>query len=62
MDDHRKTLKEGNPEDKIRAWLQLTINESGHSKQGVSISYIHDNLRFNTELNLGLDEHPRSSP
>ncbi|KAF5238653.1 hypothetical protein FAUST_5379 [Fusarium austroamericanum] len=24
----------GNPEDKIRAWLQLTINESGHSKQG----------------------------
>ncbi|KAF4957770.1 hypothetical protein FGADI_2902 [Fusarium gaditjirri] len=33
-DNHRKTLKEGNPEERVKAWLQLSQNESGHSKQG----------------------------
>ncbi|KAH7249036.1 uncharacterized protein BKA55DRAFT_594856 [Fusarium redolens] len=33
-DNHRKTLKEGSPEERVKAWLQLTLNESGHSKQG----------------------------
>lgn len=35
-DNPRKTLKEGSPEDKVKAWLQITQDESGSSKQGVS--------------------------
>ncbi|KAF4342215.1 hypothetical protein FBEOM_3857 [Fusarium beomiforme] len=33
-DNHRKTLKEGSPEEKVKVWLELSQNESGHSKQG----------------------------
>ncbi|EWY96378.1 hypothetical protein BFJ63_vAg5024 [Fusarium oxysporum f. sp. narcissi] len=33
-DNHRKTLKEGSPEERVKAWLQLSQNDSGHSKQG----------------------------
>lgn len=40
INDHRKALKEGNPEEKVRAWLQLTRNESGHSKQGVGVTVL----------------------
>jgi hypothetical protein len=35
-DNPRKTLKEGSPEDRVKAWLQITKDESGSSKQGVS--------------------------
>ncbi|KAG5780153.1 hypothetical protein H9Q73_006199 [Fusarium xylarioides] len=33
-DSHRKTLKEGSPEERVKAWLQLSQNDNGHSKQG----------------------------
>ncbi|CAG7560204.1 unnamed protein product [Fusarium equiseti] len=34
IDNFHKAIKEGSPEEKVRAWLQLTRDESGHSKQG----------------------------
>ncbi|KAF5605058.1 hypothetical protein FPCIR_625 [Fusarium pseudocircinatum] len=33
-DNHRKTLKEGSPEEKVKVWLQLSQKDNGHSKQG----------------------------
>ncbi|KAF5694593.1 hypothetical protein FDENT_1027 [Fusarium denticulatum] len=33
-DDHRKILKEGSPEERVKVWLQLSQNDNGHSKQG----------------------------
>ncbi|KAF4457008.1 hypothetical protein F53441_1023 [Fusarium austroafricanum] len=33
-DSHRKALKEGSPEERVKAWLQISRDESGHSKQG----------------------------
>ncbi|KAI1034052.1 hypothetical protein LB505_003170 [Fusarium chuoi] len=33
-DNHRKTLKEGSPEERVKTWLQLSQNDNGHSKQG----------------------------
>lgn len=38
-DNTRKTLKEGSPEDKVRLWLQISQDESGSSKQGVSTCF-----------------------
>jgi hypothetical protein len=38
IDNFHKAIKEGSPEEKVRAWLQLTRDESGHSKQGVIVS------------------------
>ncbi|KAF5000965.1 hypothetical protein FGRMN_1335 [Fusarium graminum] len=45
-DNPRKTLKEGSPEDKIRAWLQITRDESGTSKQGDWMNTLIPHLEF----------------
>lgn len=36
MKGHREAILGGSPEDKVKAWLQLTKDESGHLKAGVS--------------------------
>jgi hypothetical protein len=36
MKGHREAILGGGPEDKVKAWLQLTKDESGHLKAGVS--------------------------
>jgi hypothetical protein len=59
-DNPRKTLKEGSPEDKVKAWLQITQDESGSSKQGVSTC--SPKVISVTKMNLGLDEYPYPSP
>jgi hypothetical protein len=52
-DNHRKTLKEGSPEERVKAWLQLTLNESGHSKQGVGFSLMQNITVTDNESRIG---------
>ncbi len=66
-------LLNGTPEERIQGWLELTKNEEGHFKQGVSdvpdsqepqsifFSFIGNaNVLSNTPL--GLDGQPYASP
>ena len=48
IDNFHKAIKEGSPEEKVRAWLQLTRDESGHSKQGVNCLYLQLYIDFLT--------------
>lgn len=43
-DNHRKTLKEGSPEERVKTWLQLSQNDNGHSKQGVGCPLVRVRL------------------
>ncbi|QGI77569.1 hypothetical protein CEK25_004298 [Fusarium fujikuroi] len=45
-DNHRKTLKEGSPEERVKTWLQLSQNDNGHSKQGDWINTLIPHLQL----------------